>query len=117
MVFGRYLHCPMSEDAPIDMEPTELAGRRDAGDIQVIDVRTDDEWADGHLEGSRHIELNEVSAAAESIDRDSPIVFVCAVGNRSTMAAQAFRTAGFEAYSLAGGLEAWGDDGRELVTD
>jgi rhodanese-related sulfurtransferase len=106
----------MPEEASIDMEPSELAGHRDAGDVQVIDVRRDEEWAEGHLEGSRHIELNEVSAAAESIDRNTPVVFVCAVGNRSTMAAQAFRTAGFEAYSLAGGLEAWGDDGRELVT-
>ena len=74
---------------------------------QLIDVREDYEWEAGRIPGSRHVELAQVAQAAESIDRDAPVVFVCRVGGRSTMAAGAFRRAGFDAYSLAGGVLEW----------
>ncbi len=51
---------------------------------------------------------------AESIVKDRPVVFYCRSGNRSAMAAAAFRQAGWDAHSLDGGLEAWVADGREL---
>ena len=48
----------------------------------------------------------------ESIDRDTPVLFYCRLGARSGMAANAFRRAGYDAYSLDGGLTEW--DRREL---
>ena len=42
------------------------------------------------------------------------MVFYCRVGSRSEMAAQAFRAAGFEAYSMSGGLVRWAREGRPL---
>jgi rhodanese-related sulfurtransferase len=83
-------------------------------DAQLIDVREDYEWDAGRIEGARHIALGEVAAQAESIDRDRPVVFYCRVGSRSTMAAQAFRRAGYDAYSMDGGLEAWAAEGHAL---
>ena len=74
---------------------------------QLIDVREDYEWAAGRIPGSRHVEMSLLAQEAESIDREAPVVFVCRVGGRSTMAANAFRRAGFDAYSLAGGVLAW----------
>ena len=58
--------------------------------------------------------LGEVAAQASTIDQERPVVFYCRVGARSAMAADAFRRAGYEAYSLDGGLEAWAGDGRPL---
>ena len=55
-----------------------------------------------------------LASEAESIDRDRPVIFHCHVGSRSLMAAQAFRQAGFEAYSMAGGLEVWEQEGRPV---
>ena len=75
--------------------------------LQLIDVREDYEWDAGRIDGARHIELGEVAAQAETIERDRPVVFYCRVGSRSTMAAQAFRRAGYDAYSMDGGLVAW----------
>jgi rhodanese-related sulfurtransferase len=86
----------------IDVEPGELPEG-----AQLIDVREDYEWAAGRIPGSRHVELSHVAQEAESIDRDAPVVFVCRVGGRSAMAANAFRRAGYDAYSLAGGVLAW----------
>jgi rhodanese-related sulfurtransferase len=87
-----------------------------AGDpgLQVIDVREPHEREAGHLEGSRHIELARLTGEAESVDRERPVVFYCRVGSRSRMAAEAFRTAGYEAYSLEGGLLRWAAEGRPL---
>ncbi len=87
-----------------------------AGDpeLQLIDVREPYEREAGHLEGSRHIELTRLTGEAESLDRERPVVFYCRVGSRSRMAAEAFRTAGYEAYSLEGGLLRWAEEGRPL---
>jgi rhodanese-related sulfurtransferase len=81
---------------------------------QVIDVREAYEREAGHIEGTRHIELLELSSAAASVERGRPVVFYCRVGSRSQMAAQAFRASGFEAYSMAGGLVRWAQEGRPL---
>ncbi|HEX6117572.1 MAG TPA: rhodanese-like domain-containing protein [Solirubrobacterales bacterium] len=104
----------MSEDASVEISVTDLAARRAAGDVQIVDCRTDDEWDEERISGSRHIELNELAAAAESIGREQAVVFVCSGGSRSAMAAEAFRTSGFDAYSLAGGLTAWSEQGQDL---
>jgi rhodanese-related sulfurtransferase len=81
---------------------------------QLIDVREPYEREAGRIAGSRHIALIELTAQAASIERERPVVFYCRVGSRSDMAAQAFRAAGFQAYSLRGGLRRWTDEGRPL---
>jgi rhodanese-related sulfurtransferase len=99
----------------IEVDPERVAEwlAQDPG-LQVIDVREPYEREAGHIEGTRHIELVALSAAAGSLERERPVVFYCRVGSRSEMAAQAFRTAGFEAYSMTGGLARWEREGRPL---
>jgi rhodanese-related sulfurtransferase len=48
-----------------------------------------------------------LTSQAESIERDRPVIFFCHTGVRSLMAAEAFHRAGYEAYSMAGGIAAW----------
>src|SRR5579862_8730473 len=92
--------------AQIELDPREVAAwLADGRELQLVDVRTPDERDAGHIEGSRHIELVELSARAAEIERELPVVFYCRVGARSGMAASAFRASGFEAYSMRGGLE------------
>ncbi len=85
--------------------------------VQVIDVREGYEREAGHIEGTRHIELVRLSSEAESIEHAQPVIFYCRVGARSDMAAQAFRVAGFQAYSMRGGLQRWAREGRALVPE
>lgn len=82
--------------------------------LQVIDVREPYEREAGHIAGTRHIELTKLSAEAPSLDAARPVVFYCRVGSRSTMAAQALRAAGYEAYSLDGGLVRWATEQHPL---
>jgi hydroxyacylglutathione hydrolase/adenylyltransferase/sulfurtransferase len=81
---------------------------------QLIDVREPYEREAGRIADSRHITLVELTAQATTVERERPVVFYCRVGSRSDMAAQAFRAAGFEAYSLRGGLRRWADEGLPL---
>ena len=71
----------------------------------------------GHVAGTLHIELENLAANAGSIDPERPVIFQCRVGSRSLMAAQAFRRAGYDAYSMAGGVAQWAGEGRPLVPD
>jgi rhodanese-related sulfurtransferase len=88
----------------MDIQPEQVAGLAGA---QLIDVREDYEWDEGRIPDSRHVPLMQVVALADSIDQELPVVFICRVGGRSTMAANRFRGAGYEAYSLAGGVLEW----------
>ncbi len=99
----------------IDIDPARVA-RWLAEDptLQVIDVREPHEREAGHIAGTRHIQLVQLSSQADSVERERPVVFYCRVGGRSTMAAQAFRAAGYEAYSMIGGLLRWADEERPL---
>jgi rhodanese-related sulfurtransferase len=108
----------MSFSAPeLEIEPEELARRLAAGEVQLVDVREPYEWEAGRIEGSRHVELERLASKAESIDRDVPVVFSCRLGARSALAAQAFRSAGWDAWSLRGGLTLWHDRGLPIVPD
>ena len=96
----------MIPDADEELAPERVAEALAEG-WQVVDVREPYEREAGHIAGTAHIPLDRLTAEAATLDPQRPVVFYCRVGSRSTMAAQAFRTAGFEAYSLTGGITEW----------
>jgi hydroxyacylglutathione hydrolase/adenylyltransferase/sulfurtransferase len=103
------------DTSQIEIDPDQLAEwRAREPDLQLIDVREPYEREAGRIADSRHIALVELTAQAASVERERPVVFYCRVGSRSDMAAQAFRAAGYEAYSMRGGLRRWTDEGLPL---
>jgi rhodanese-related sulfurtransferase len=103
-----------ANETETELPPDRVASMPDA---QLIDVREDYEHEAGHVPGSRNIEVTELTAASESLDRNRPVVFYCRSGDRSTMPAEAFRASGWEAYTLEGGLVAWAESGQPLEPD
>ena len=101
----------------VDVDADRAKSLIEAGDVQLVDVREPYEWDAGRIAGARHIELERLAAEAESLDRERPVLFYCRVGSRSGMAASAFRRAGFDAYSLDGGLAEWDRRGLPLEPD
>jgi rhodanese-related sulfurtransferase len=95
----------------IEVSPQRTRELLQNGEAVVVDVREPYEREAGHIEGSRHIELERLASQAETLPKDTTIVFHCRLGARSAMATQAFRAAGFDAWSMAGGLVAWEQDG------
>ncbi len=114
-LIGEMTHPFHAVDVDVDAEQARSA--IDAGGIQLIDVREPYEWDAGRIAGARRIGLDRLAAEAESLDRDAPVLFYCRVGSRSGMAAGAFRQAGFDAYSLDGGLVEWERRGLPLEPD
>jgi rhodanese-related sulfurtransferase len=81
---------------------------------EVVDVRTESEYAAGHIAGSRHVPLAEMQSEAAGLDRERPLIVYCRSGERSGLAADAFAASGWDAHSIQGGLLQWADDGLEL---
>jgi rhodanese-related sulfurtransferase len=79
-----------------------------------VDVRGDAEYEGGHVEGALHIRLDRLGEDTPELTRERPVIFYCRSGDRSSLAAAAFRASGWEAYHLDGGLLAWADAGRPL---
>src|SRR4051794_15540835 len=95
------------DDENIEVAPDRAAELIRDGKVQLVDVREPYEVEAGRIAGSRHIELERLASQADTISRDEPVLFYCRLGSRSGMAANAFRRAGYQAFSLTGGLTAW----------
>ena len=104
-------------DPELELSPEDVRGRLERGEIQLVDVREAYEHEAGHVEGDRHIPVEQLAARAEAIDRDRPVVFYCRVGARSGMAAGAFRRAGYDARNMVGGLVAWAERDLPLAPE
>lgn len=96
------------------IRPADLQSALDRG-AAVIDVRTDQEWAAGHLPQARHIPLDELSRRLDELQKDVLMVVVCRSGNRSALAAAALARRGYEVANLVGGVTACSRDGVRLV--
>lgn len=111
-----------SGGAPAASQPTEhTSGKREdvsidefikrqAEGVQVVDVRTDQEWSEGHVPGAVHVPINELRAdhpGLAGIDKNKPVYFVCAVGGRSSKATDQMSRVGWHAVNVQGGTQAW----------
>jgi rhodanese-related sulfurtransferase len=83
----------------------EFSGRR--ADFHLLDVREDDEWTAGHIDGAQHIPLGELAARLAELPKERTIVAVCRSGGRSEAAVRGLRKLGYTAENLEGGVNAW----------
>lgn len=74
----------------------------------VVDVRSEKEWAAGHIAGSLNIPLNHLRERASEIPSDRPVTVHCEGGYRSAIAASLLAQAGrTDVYDIVGGFKAW----------
>jgi rhodanese-related sulfurtransferase len=75
----------------------------------VIDVRSDGEWASGHIEGALHIPVEQVEKRLSEVPRDgTPMYVVCAGGGRSSSAAEFLAKRGYlNVHNVEGGMNSW----------
>lgn len=79
---------------------------------QFIDVREEDEHAEGHIPGAANIPLSEFMTRVDEINEDSPVVLVCNTGVRSSQAALYLASMGYEEiYNLDEGAKGWMNKG------
>lgn len=74
----------------------------------LLDVRTPNEYAGGHLPGAVNIPLQQLAARVKEVPAGKPVVVVCATGNRSQTASSILVRSGYtEVFNLRGGTMAW----------
>jgi rhodanese-related sulfurtransferase len=109
---------PRAEESPLP--PAELAAllQRDEPPL-LLDVRTPDEFAAGHVPGATHLPVQELAARLDELAayRARGVVTYCEAGPRAEQAAALLRESGFaEVRVLAGSMRRWREEGREVAT-
>jgi rhodanese-related sulfurtransferase len=80
----------------------------------LIDVRTLEEFASGHIEGSVNIPVEEMPGRLDEIPGDAPVVVYCRSGNRSAAAARILTEAGYAPVYDLGGIQDWVAEGLPI---
>ncbi|ULQ57483.1 thioredoxin domain-containing protein [Flavihumibacter rivuli] len=78
--------------------------------VQVLDVRTADEFRKGHIKGALQADWwnsKEFEDRTQHLDHSVPVMVYCASGGRSASAAEALRKKGYSVYDLEGGMTNW----------
>ena len=87
-------------------------------DVQLVDVRTPAEFAQGHIADALLIDFKAAdfdALCAEKLDKARPVAVYCRSGKRSAAAAQRLAAAGFTVYNLQGGILEWIGSGKPLA--
>ncbi len=80
----------------------------------LVDVRTADEFATGHIHGAVNIPLDTIETRLNEIPQTQPVVLYCHSGNRSGKAAQLLSSLGYKQIYDLGGINAWTEQGYPI---
>ena len=72
----------------------------------LVDVRSPDEFGEGHVQGARNIPVATLAGRLAEIPKDKPVVVYCAAGSRSAAAARTLKAAGYDVVDL-GAMRNW----------
>jgi len=107
---------PMSKSHPSEVSPAEASQMQASGAL-ILDVREQDEWDAGHVEGATLIPLGELANRLSELPKDRQIIVMCKSGNRSAKGRDLLLANGFiQVTSMAGGITAWIEAGLPTVT-
>jgi rhodanese-related sulfurtransferase len=86
-------------------------------DAVVLDVREDDEWVHGHIEGATHIPMGEVPSRLDDVPEGDPVYVTCRSGGRSARVAAWLNQNGYDAVNVAEGMGGWEATGKPMVSE
>jgi rhodanese-related sulfurtransferase len=101
-----------------DVNVAEFATLVEKKEGLLLDVRTNQEYAAGHLEGATQIDFYspDFQAKIKELDPETPVYVYCRSGGRSGQTAKMMKNLGFKAvYNLEGGIGAWQGSGKPVV--
>lgn len=103
--------------APEPVTPAEVARQlEDPRTAPVLlDVRSPQEFADGHVPGALNLPVGQVEARAAEVPKDRPVVVYCEVGGRARLAATQLRNRGYtNVREMTGSMTAWRAAGLKI---
>ena len=93
-----------------DMNVAQFAQLLNDKNVQLLDVRTPEEYAEGHIPGAINIDVFDkdfLAEATKSLDKARPVAVYCRSGKRSAEAARQLASQGYDVSNLLGGILAW----------
>lgn len=102
---------PSNGQSATDLAPKAFSEKmKQTPNALILDVRTPEEYAGGHIKGAQNVDWNagnfEASVAGD--DKARPVMVYCLAGGRSSEAAQALRKMGFQnVYEMHSGMMGW----------
>jgi rhodanese-related sulfurtransferase len=98
-----------------DIDVATLKADSEAGSVPVlVDVRTVDEFAEGHVPGAVNIPMDQLSKRAGELDKSQDVYLICRSGGRSARAAGQLAELGFSPVNVEGGTLAWIEAGHAV---
>ena len=110
--------CSLNGQQANAIQPEAFLKAINAGKIQVLDVRTADEYKSGHINNALQanwLDKNEFNDRTSHLDKNKPVYIYCLSGGRSGAAAEVLRAKGYTVTNLEGGINAWKREGKPLV--
>ncbi|NEV93466.1 rhodanese-like domain-containing protein [Psychroflexus sp. YR1-1] len=109
LVFGLFSSCDADKNQSTLVSPQEMKELMVMDSVQLIDVRTLEEFREGHLIGAQNLVYdNEFAYKIKQLDKSKPVAVYCRSGRRSQECSQILKQAGFKKiYQLRGGLSQW----------
>ncbi|MBP2830757.1 rhodanese-like domain-containing protein [Aquimarina sp. U1-2] len=109
----------MDERATVELITVEeMDSLLKMGEVQLIDVRTPEEYADGYIDGAINIDYRNENFEdlIAKVDKSKPVAVYCGRGGRSGQCSAYMRKAGFKKiYDLDGGITEWKFKGKKTV--
>ncbi len=110
--------CSLNGQQANTINPDAFLKAISAGKIQVLDVRTADEYKSGHINNALQanwLDKNEFNDRTSHLDKNKTVYIYCLSGGRSGAAAEVLRTKGYNVINLEGGINAWKRESKPLV--
>lgn len=97
---------PKSSAAYPTVSVQDLKTALDSG-AYLLDVRTPQEFAEGHVASAVNLPLDQVEARSGEVPADKPVYVICHSGNRSKQASDILKKAGKDVKNVGGGMNDW----------
>lgn len=109
-----------TNDNIISVSAPEFDKEIKADSVQLLDVRTPQEYAEGHIDGALNINVQSddfKQMAKKELSKDSTILVYCRGGRRSMDAAEILTKLGYKVVNMKGGIIEWKEDGLPVTTE
>lgn len=117
MLFGSCVMSCSSANSDNSLSVDKFNEVISAGNVQIVDVRTPQEYGEGHISGAVNIDVMNSSFEQnvdKSLDKNIPVAVYCRSGNRSKTAMKILLKKGFKVYELDKGFNAWKSSGMKI---
>ncbi|ALM47451.1 hypothetical protein AMR72_00215 [Flavobacterium psychrophilum] len=114
-----FLSCETkTKEGAVLVSPQQFSQEIAMGTVQLVDVRTPEEFNNGHIKGAQNINLHDDDFANQinKLHKDKTVYVYCKAGRRSAEATATLKQNGFKnVVELDGGTNAWSDAGQPLI--